>query len=318
MPVALKTPPLRLLRAFCLAGRHSSFKLAADQLSLTPSAVSHQVKELEDSLGVVLFDRRARGVELTPAGRQLLDDLEPSLEALEQAISRTVQTARSRMRLSVVMPPFFGSELFAPRLPDFSAQHLDVDLQIDTHDPRPTQHVPSNDLTVLLASQDPTAPGLRSMRLFPLRFAMVASPKVAAAVNWALKTDRSHAFDGQTLLLHRNFRSDTWDRWLLALGINLAGIRNIVEFDNLIAVARAAESDGDIGLMPIQGSEHWVSSGALVQIDGLSLEVDDAYYLVGREGDFERPEVRAFSDWLVREFGSASPAVRLDPLPLSA
>jgi LysR family glycine cleavage system transcriptional activator len=317
MPGALKTPPLRLLRAFCLAGRHSSFKLAADRLNLTPSAVSHQVKELEDNLGVVLFDRRARGVELTSAGRQLLDDVEPVLEALEQAITRTVQTARTRMRLSVVMPPFFASELFAPRLPDFYAQHLDVDLQIDTHDPRPKHHVSSSDLTVLLASQLPAAPGLRAMRLLPLEFSMVASPKVAAAVTWAMKHERSHAFDGQTLLLHRSFRNDIWDRWLSALGVDLTGIRNIVEFDNLIAVARAAESDGGIGLMPVQGSQHWLTSGALVRIEGLGHADDEAYYLVGRESDFERPEVQSFARFL-REFTGAPPPVDVMPLPLSA
>ena len=72
MATSLKTPPLRLLRAFCLAARHSSFKLAADRLALTPSAVSHQVKELEEQLGVVLFERRTRAVVLTPVGRQLL------------------------------------------------------------------------------------------------------------------------------------------------------------------------------------------------------------------------------------------------------
>ena len=79
MVAQIRTPPLRLLRAFCLAARHSSFKDAADRLSLTPSAVSHQVKELEEQLGVTLFERRTRSVVLTPVGRQLLEDLEPAL-----------------------------------------------------------------------------------------------------------------------------------------------------------------------------------------------------------------------------------------------
>ena len=81
----VKTPPLRLLRAFCLAARHSSFKDAADRLALTPSAVSHQVKELEEHLGVSLFQRRTRSVELTATGRQLLEDLEPALDAVNAA-----------------------------------------------------------------------------------------------------------------------------------------------------------------------------------------------------------------------------------------
>ena len=84
MVTPVKTPPLRLLRAFCAAARHSSFKDAADRLALTPSAVSHQVRELEEQMGVSLFRRRTRSVELTPAGRQLFDDLEPALEAVNQ------------------------------------------------------------------------------------------------------------------------------------------------------------------------------------------------------------------------------------------
>ena len=82
MVAQIRTPSLRLLRTFCVAARQSSFKDAADRLSLTPSAVSHQVKELEEQLGVTLFERRTRSVVLTPVGRQLLEDLEPALAAL--------------------------------------------------------------------------------------------------------------------------------------------------------------------------------------------------------------------------------------------
>ncbi|NJD32924.1 MAG: LysR family transcriptional regulator, partial [Gammaproteobacteria bacterium] len=150
-----KTPPLRLLRAFCLAARHSSFKDAADQLSLTPSAVSHQVKELEEQLGVLLFERRTRAVVLTPSGKQLLEDLEPVLEALSTAIARVAQGAAARRRLSVVMPPFFASELFAPVLPDFHERHPHIDLNVDTSNPRPEQHPHFSDLSVIHSSQAP-------------------------------------------------------------------------------------------------------------------------------------------------------------------
>jgi LysR family glycine cleavage system transcriptional activator len=307
---AFKMPSLRLLRAFSLAARQSSFKLAADRLGLTPSAVSHQVKELEDILGVVLFERRTRAVELTPAGRQLLDDLEPAMEALQAAVARTVQAARSRRQLSVVMPPFFASELCAPRLPDFYNQHEDIDLKIDTRDPRPRQHVPYSDLTVVLATQQPKEAGQRAMRLLPLQFVAVASPKVAATVERVRAADPSRAFDGQTLILHRSFRNDIWERWLSAIAVDLGRIRNIVEFDNLVAVARAAERDGGIALLPLEGSQPWFDSGALVRIEGLGRADDDAYYVVGREDDFARPEVRAFSSWLLEQF---APGTGLHP-----
>ena len=162
MVAQIRTPPLRLLRAFCLAARHSSFKDAADRLSLTPSAVSHQVKELEEQLGVTLFQRRTRSVVLTPVGRQLLDDLEPALGALGAAIERTRNASGARRQLTVVMPPFFASELFAPRLPDFHARHPGIDIQVDTHDPRPEQHSGFTDVSIVLSGSPAHRRGHRS------------------------------------------------------------------------------------------------------------------------------------------------------------
>src|SRR5258707_5570370 len=99
-----RPPPLRNLRAFCIAARHRSFKVAADELFLTPSAVSHQMKELEETLGVRLFERKTRSLALTTAAHTLLDELEPLLAALDRTL---IQVARrgSRRRLRICVPP---------------------------------------------------------------------------------------------------------------------------------------------------------------------------------------------------------------------
>jgi DNA-binding transcriptional LysR family regulator len=295
----IRTPPLRLLRAFCLAARHSSFKDAADRLALTPSAVSHQVKELEEQLGVTLFERRTRSVVLTPVGRQLLDDLEPALAALGSAIERTRNMSGARRQLRVVMPPFFASELFAPRLPDFHARHSGIDLQVDTHDPRPGQHSGFTDISIVLAGQPPSDGEIEAVRLIPLRLVAAASPKVAASMGGR---QDARAFDGQTLIMHRNFRSDVWDLWLNQVGLDLRRVRNVVEFDNMTAVARAAERDGGIALVPSIVCEPWFERGALVRLVGFDLRGNEAYYLMARRGDFSRPEVRALVDWSVEQF----------------
>src|SRR3984893_11508398 len=109
-----RPPPLKNLRAFCAAARQGSFKLAAEELCLTPSAVSHQMKELEAALGVRLFERKTRSLELTPLGLHLLAEGEPMLEALDNALA---QLARSngRQMLRVRLPALFASELFIPR-----------------------------------------------------------------------------------------------------------------------------------------------------------------------------------------------------------
>src|SRR6202046_5417177 len=100
-----RPPPLRNLRAFCVAARHRSFKFAADELFLTPSAVSHQMKELEDSLGVRLFERKTRALELTTAGHTLLDEAEPLLDAIDRSLTR-IARRNNRVTLRLWLRPF--------------------------------------------------------------------------------------------------------------------------------------------------------------------------------------------------------------------
>jgi LysR family glycine cleavage system transcriptional activator len=299
MVAQVKTPPLRLLRAFCLAARHSSFKAAADRLSLTPSAVSHQVRELEEQLGVSLFERRTRAVVLTSVGRQLLEDLEPALEALSAAIARVARGAGARRQLSVVMPPFFASEVFAPLLPEFHERHPNIDLHVDTSHPRPGQHPGFADLSVILAERPPGDGDVEAVRLLPLQLVAVAAPAIAQEMNGK---HGAQAFDNQTLIMHRSFRTDVWDDWLGHVGIDLRRVKNVVEFDNMTAVARATERGAGIALMPRLICKPWFDRGALAQINGFDMPSADAYYLVARRQDMTRPELRAFTDWMIDRF----------------
>src|SRR5690348_17671378 len=172
-----RPPPLRNLRAFCVAARHRSFKSAADELFLTPSAVSHQMKEQEDSLGVRLFERKTRALDLTTAGHTLLDEVEPLLEALDKTLTQVARRS-GRHTLRVLLPPFFASELFIPRLASFCAAHPDIDIQMDTHDPRPATHPPTADVSILLADSVPQ--GLKASRLFSLSLTAVCAKEHAA------------------------------------------------------------------------------------------------------------------------------------------
>ena len=133
-----RPPPLRTLRAFCVAARQLSFKLAADELCLTPSAVSHQMKELETILGMRLFVRRTRALELTAAGLRLLEEVEPLLEGLDRALAQLAR-GDGRETLRVRAPALFASELLIPRLEEFCEAHPSIDVQLDTRDPRPVQ-----------------------------------------------------------------------------------------------------------------------------------------------------------------------------------
>src|SRR5579863_4817724 len=145
-----RAPPLRALRAFCAAARHRSFKFAADELCLTPSAVSHQMKELETALGTRLFERKTRALELTTAAHRLLDEVEPLLEALDRTLAQMARR-NGRQTLRIRLPALFASELFIPRLASFCAENPQVDVQLDTRDPRPAAHPVTADVSIVLA-----------------------------------------------------------------------------------------------------------------------------------------------------------------------
>jgi LysR family glycine cleavage system transcriptional activator len=289
-----RPPPLRNLRAFCVAARHRSFKVAADELFLTPSAVSHQMKELEETLGVRLFDRRTRALELTTAGHTLHDEVAPLLDALDRSVAQFTRRNRRRS-LRVQLPPFFASELFIPRLAGFCAERPDIDLQIDSHDPRPSVHPPTADVSVLLADSAPQ--GVKSTRLFSLNLAAVCAKELAPSV---VKLGRD-VFRETALIVHRA-RPFAWSTWAQEIGLEAPESRNVIELDTMFAVVRAAERGIGIALVPTALCGAWFDSGALVRIFSMELKTDDTYFLVTRPKDADKPDVAAFSKWAVSQF----------------
>ena len=147
--------PIRGLRAFCFAARCLSFKQAAEQLYLTPSAVSHQIKQLEQQLGFALFQRRTRAIILTNEGKNFFDAIEPIITDLEQTI-RTFSHKDNNVTISIALPEFFASELLMPVLSEWTSQHPDVNLEVDTLRTR-TQKVRSTDLSIVLSHDTPVS-----------------------------------------------------------------------------------------------------------------------------------------------------------------
>ena len=116
-------PSLRGLRTFCVAAKHESFRDAGDELFITASAVSHQVKSLEQELGVQLFDRNARDLRLTESGRALLEEACPLIEQLNEVVAGFKQGGR-RLSIRMSVQPFFASEYFVPRLSERSEERV--------------------------------------------------------------------------------------------------------------------------------------------------------------------------------------------------
>jgi LysR family glycine cleavage system transcriptional activator len=297
-----RPPPIRNLRVFCVAARRRSFKLAADELYLTPSAVSHQMKELEDALGVKLFVRKSRALELTAAGATLLEEIEPLLTALDRSLA---QVARRSVRrtLRILLPPFFASELFIPRLTGFCAQHSEIDIQIDTRDPRPSFHPPTADVSILLADKEPL--GVQASRLFTLSLTAVCAPQHAAAVARL----GSAVLRELALIVHKP-RPYAWASWAEEVGLEAPEPKNVIELDTMFAVVRAAERGVGVALVPLRLCEAWFRSGSLVRIFATELATADAYFLVSRPKDAGRPEIRALTAWALSQFRDPAQAPR--------
>lgn len=291
-----RPPPLRNLRAFCVAARHRSFKSAADELFLTPSAVSHQMKELEETLGVRLFERRTRALDLTSAGHTLLDELEPLLRALDRSLTQVARRS-GRVTLRLLLPPFFASELFIPRLASFCAAHPDIDIQMDTRDPRPAIHPATADVSVLLSEEAPQ--GLRSTRLFSVSLTAVCAQEHAAAVAQL----GSDVFGQMPLIVHRA-RPFAWAHWAQEIGLASPEPKNVIELDTMSAVVRAAERGVGMALVPAVLCDSWFRSGALVRIFAVELATRDTYFLVSRPRDADKPGVRALTHWALAQFAA--------------
>src|ERR1700733_8450093 len=292
-----RTPPLRNLRAFCIAARHRSFKAAADELALTPSAVSHQMRELETLLGVELFERRTRTLALTTAGHMLVNEIAPLLDTLERSLAQFSRRNRRRT-VRVLLPPFFASELFVPRLESFFARHPGIDIQVDTLDPWPAEHPLTADVSILLTHTEP--PGVKAAALFPVKLAAVCAKDFAPAV---ARLGRE-AFR-ETALIVQKARPFAWKRWANEIGLDTPEARNVIELDTMFSVVRAAERGVGIALVPEILCEAWFRSGALVRLFSLQLATDDCYYVVSRFQDANKPEVMAIIEWTLEQFRSA-------------
>jgi len=290
----MRLPSLKYLRTFQVAGKHLSFKKAAEELSVTPSAVSHQVKNLEEFLGVTLFERRTRSLVLTAAGRNYFDFLNGMFARLESETRQLwTQYGRSIVRLSV--PPFFANEALLPRLATFQSSYADTDIRVTTVPSAMRTHPPEADLSILLGSD--SRQELSTYRLFKHRVVTACAPAL-------LREQGRSSFDtldGQTLIVHE-LREDIWERWANALGMQPPRPKKLIRFDSMSAVARAAERGLGVALVAWPTSREWFNSGALVRLFDVEIEVGDTFYLVHRPEDIRRPEVRNLADWIVKEF----------------
>ena len=297
----LRTRPISAghLRAFEAVARHLNFRAASEELSLTQSAVSRQIQAMEEEVGVGLFLRHTRAVELTGAGSQLLRAVVPSLERLDGAVRQIRRTA-GRKSVAITTWASFASMWLIPRLEAFQSEHPDIDIRIDASDV--PVDLETADIDVALRYVKPANAPANAIRLFGEQLTPVASP-------WLLKS--GHALNkGEDLAhfalieagdAHRSVNLEvlSWRRWLDAHRFKKLEPKRWLYFNYAHQIAQAALTGQGVALarMPLVADS--LASGDLVEIlPNMRLDSPLVYWLIVGPRASTRPEIVAFCNWL--------------------
>ncbi|WP_187429486.1 Glycine cleavage system transcriptional activator [Roseobacter fucihabitans] len=294
-------PSISALVAFEAVARLGSATLAARELSLTQSAISRQLKALEDQIGVTLLLRQGRGFALTPKGHDYLRDVRNVLQRLGQAtISAQSDTESGMLNLAIL--PAFGMHWLAPRLRDFARRHPEVTVNLSTRLAPFDFHATSFDAAIHFGRRD--WPKVSYLPLLPETVVPVCAPALIA-------TPLSDPHDIlQYDLLHLDTRPQGWVRWMRALGLE-ANLPPGMVFDQFSTMAQAAIHGLGIALLPTFVAEPYLSSGQLALASQRTSESIGSYYLVWPKDRQDAKALTSFRDWLAG--APDSPADRPDP-----
>lgn len=295
----LAMPPLTALRAFEAAARHLSYTRAAEELSVTTAAISHQVKGLEAYLGVTLVVRDGRGIALTEAGRACLPALSEGFARLSEAVD-TVRSRSGAGPLTVRATPSFASRWLVPRLDRFTARHPEIDVHISASR-RPVDFV-HEDVDLSIAYSDGERKNVQIDLLLNTEVFPVCAPELLEG-DHPLRTpeDLRHHVLLQHDAPYRDEASPGWETWLRAAGVfDTVPIRG-PHFDRAALVIDEAIAGHGVCLARSALVADDLRSGKLVRPFDLGFADRFAYYLFMPAYKAEMPKVAAFRDWLLAE-----------------
>jgi LysR family transcriptional regulator, glycine cleavage system transcriptional activator len=299
-------PPLDLIQGFEAAARNLSFTKAADELLITQSAVSRQIRALEEHLGVSLFERRPRTLALTEHGRTLQRAATELLERLQQ-VTDGLKAERSAPQLTVTTTNGFASLWLIPRLRGFTTRHPTVDVRISATYEMLNLERSLVDVAVRYCRDDKVPPG--AVRLFGEDLLPVCSPTLLQTPGRPLRgiEDLRH----HTLLYMDEIGAVgtwlEWGTWLAAHGhpdLKPAAALHFGTYEQVIGAAVSGQGVG-MGIGKLVG--HLLHSGQLVAPLGEATAGQHGYYIVRSSATGARPQVQAFVDWLIEEAKSVVP-----------
>lgn len=301
-------PALVSLRAFEAAARRLSFSLAAQELFVTQSAVSHHIQRLESELGVALFERRTRAVALTPAGLAYYDHVHAAFELLRQGTDAIRAPAATRRTLKVGLLASFATRWLAPRLPAFAAAHPDIDLQLQPD--ISLADVAGGDVDVAIRYGRGGWPGVASRLLMAERLSVVCAPALIGGRKRPRAPDDLLRYP---LLASHAKQPFEWDAWARRFGMDLGRAQTVHLHDYNIVVEAALAGQG-LAMGRHRLIAPHLASGALVQaLPGTVLEDPRiGWWFVAPRGALA-PAVRALHDWLIQSASaSEDPAAGTD------
>jgi LysR family glycine cleavage system transcriptional activator len=296
-----RLPSLNGLRAFEAAARHLSFTLAASELNVTQTAISHQIRRLEEELGIRLFIRKNRALALTPQARDYLPGVRAAFNDLRLATDRLLRKDDDKV-LTVSTLASLAAKWLLPRLTAFQEAHPGIDVRITTS--TALVDFKNGDVDAAIRYGRGHWPGVRSEWLMADDFFPVCSPALLSGKK-PLRTPedlRDH------VLLHTSTNSDYWRQWLTAAGLpsDLSKQQGIT-FDLILMTVQAAIDGIGVAMGRTSYVQDDIAKGRLVVPFNISLPVDAGFYLVSPEGVAEPPKLRAFRQWLVASAKNQEP-----------
>ncbi len=291
-----RLPPLNSLRVFETVARHLSVTKAADELSVTPAAVSHQIKTIEDHLGIPLFQRNKGSLLLTDAGQAILPGIRGAFEQLAAAIEEIDNLGDAGV-LTISVAPSFAAKWLLPRLDRFQTKYPEIDVRVAASMSLADFHSDGVDLAIRYGAG--RYPDLHVERLLDEAVFPVCSPALLKA---AIPLDTPAALKHQTLL-HDDSPDDdpscpTWPMWLKAAGVSDVDGARGPKFNQSSLVVEAAVLGRGVALGKSLLAAADLAAGRLVKPFGDAVSVDFAYFIVCPQAKLALRKVTLFCDWL--------------------
>ena len=288
-----RLPSLNALRAFEAAARHLSFTRAADELHVTQAAISHQVKTLEEQIGILLFLRRNRQLILTDAGQTLLPDMIAAFDAMDSALARVKRRDQAGI-LTVATLDSLAAAWLMPRLGRFRDENPDIDIRLATSDLIADYDRDGIDIGIRYGMGN--WPGLRAEELMGEDIFPVCAPSLLSRGPGLNKPGDLRHYP----LIHDDMTED-WNMWLNAAGLKDVDPTRGAGYSHSNLVIQAAINGEGVALGRGLLVADSIDAGKLVAPFDLALTAKYRYFVASTETSYDRPKVRVFRDWLMRE-----------------